>query len=86
MQPNDIKNLIEQAMPGAQIIVQGDDGVHFEAVVISEAFAGKNLIQQHRLVNAALKKHIESGDLHALSFKTYTPDAWQAAQSARTVS
>ena len=82
MQPNDIKSLIEQAMPGARVIVQGDDGVHFEAVVVSEAFAGKTLIQQHRLVNAALKKPIESGELHALSFKTYTPDAWRATQPA----
>ena len=75
MQPKDIQNLIEQAMPGARVIVKGDDGVHFEAVIVSDAFVDKTLLEQHRLVNAALKERIESGELHALSFKTYTPNA-----------
>jgi acid stress-induced BolA-like protein IbaG/YrbA len=73
--------MIEEAMPGAQVIVRGDDGVHFEAVVISEDFLGKTLLQQHRLVNAALGGRIESGEIHALALRTYTPDAWQKAQS-----
>jgi acid stress-induced BolA-like protein IbaG/YrbA len=81
MQPDSIKKFIESALPDAQVIIQGDDGVHFEAVVISAAFAGKTLVQQHRLVNAALRESIESGELHALGLKTYSPQAWQDAQA-----
>jgi acid stress-induced BolA-like protein IbaG/YrbA len=81
MQPDSIKKFIESALPDAQVIIHGDDGVHFEAVVISAAFAGKTLIQQHRLVNAALREPIETGELHALSLKTYSPQAWQDAQA-----
>ncbi len=68
-------------MPGARAMVRSDDGVHFEAVVISEAFAGQSLIQQHRLVYAVLGGRLEREDIHALSLKTYTPDAWQEQQT-----
>lgn len=77
MQSDDIKRLIEEGMPGAKAIVQGDDGVHFEATVISDAFIGKTLLQQHRLVYRALGGRMESEEIHALALKTYTPEAFQ---------
>ncbi len=80
MQAQDIERLIEAQLPGARAMVRGDDGVHFEAVVISEAFAGKSLIQQHRMVYAALGGRMEREEIHALSLKTCTPDAWRNSQ------
>ena len=81
MQAQGIKRLIEEQLPGARAMVRGDDGVHFEATVISEAFAGKSLIQQHRLVYAALGARLAREDIHALALKTCTPDAWQKQPS-----
>lgn len=81
MRAEDIAQLIEQSLPGAKAIVSGDDGVHFEAVVLSEDFAGKSLVQQHRLVYAALGGRMEREEIHALSLKTYTPDTWRQQQS-----
>ena len=46
METEKVKALIEAGIPGAQVEVTGD-GRHFEATVISEAFEGKSLIQQH---------------------------------------
>lgn len=80
MQATDIQRLIETALPGAEVIVRGDDGVHFEATVISPGFAGKSLLQQHRLVYAALGDRMQTEEIHALALKTYTPDAWQRLQ------
>jgi acid stress-induced BolA-like protein IbaG/YrbA len=70
MKANDIKLLIEQGLPGAEVDVLGDDGQHFEAVVVSTAFTGKSLIEQHRMVKATLGDKFSSGELHALSLKT----------------
>lgn len=81
MQPHAIKHLIKEKIPNAQVIVRGEDGVHFEAIVISAAFADKSLLQQHRMVYAALGGRMESEEIHALSLKTYTPEAWQKAQA-----
>jgi len=80
MQAHDIEQLIEEQLPGAQAIVRGDDGVHFEAIVISDAFIGKSLLQQHRLVYRALGGRMESEEIHALSLKTCTSDAWRKLQ------
>lgn len=81
MQARDIQQLIEEQLPDARALVQGDDGVHFEALVVSAAFIGKSLVQQHRLVYAALGERMEREEIHALALKTYTPEAWQKRQS-----
>ncbi|MCE3003036.1 MAG: BolA/IbaG family iron-sulfur metabolism protein [Xanthomonadaceae bacterium] len=78
MDANRIKTLIEQGLPGAVADVRGDDGVHFEATVVSEAFAGKLPLARHRMVYATLGD-LMGGAIHALALKTVTP-AERAAQ------
>ncbi|KRG39851.1 BolA family transcriptional regulator [Stenotrophomonas pictorum JCM 9942] len=73
MDAETIRNLIETGLPGARADVQGDDGVHFEATVVCEAFAGKPLLARHRMVNATVKAQLDSGAIHALALKTVTP-------------
>jgi len=74
-----VEDLIRAGMPGAEVRVSGD-GSHFEAVVVSAEFAGKSLLAKQRMVMATVNDQIRSGELHALSIKTYTPEEW-AAQS-----
>lgn len=69
----EIENLIRTAFPEASITVQGDDGQHFAAEVVDESFRGKNRVQQHRAVNAALKAQIDIGNLHAIGLSTRAP-------------
>ena len=73
-----IRKLIETGLPGAEVQVQGDDGVHFEASVVSEAFRGKLPLARHRLVYATLGE-LMGGAIHALALKTVTPE--EAGQS-----
>ncbi len=80
MNARDLERLIEQHLPGATATVRGDDGRHYEAVVVSDAFAGKSLLQQHRLVYAALGGRMEREEIHAQSLKPYTPEAWRHQQ------
>ncbi len=58
------------------IKVLGDDGTHFEAVIVSPSFIGKSMVQQHQLVYAALGDRMRA-EIHALSMKTLTPEKWQ---------
>ncbi len=67
-----IQALIESGLPGARADVQGDDGVHFEATVVAEQFAGKLPLARHRLVYATLGD-LMGGAIHALALKTLTP-------------
>ena len=72
-----IQSLIETGIPGARAIVENpmNDGVHFQARVVAEAFVGLSRVKQHQLVYAALGSHMES-DIHALALRTFTPDNW----------
>lgn len=79
MNPDTIKSLIEHGLPGATAEVLGEDGVHFEATVVSEAFAGKLPLARHRLVYATLGDRM-GGEIHALALKTLTPAEHASAQ------
>jgi acid stress-induced BolA-like protein IbaG/YrbA len=69
----ELKQRIEAAIPGAQADVDGADGVHFQAVVTSPAFAGKTRLEQHRMVMDVFAGEL-GGAIHALSLKTATPE------------
>ena len=75
MQPEEIKRMIEDALPGSSARVTGD-GSHFDATVISEEFAGKTTVRRHQLVFGALGEQIASGAVHALNINAYTPQEW----------
>ena len=70
-----IEQLIRTGLPGAQVQVTGD-GSHFEAVVVSDAFAGLTPIKKQRLVMDTVRPQIASGELHALSIKALTLEEW----------
>jgi len=73
MNADTIRQLIEQGLPGARARVQGEDGVHFEATVICDAFRGKLPLARHRMVYATLGERM-GGEIHALALKTLAPD------------
>ena len=74
MQQADIEALIKDAMPDAQVTITAlvDDGDHYSATVVSEAFRGKSRVQQHQLVYASLRGRM-GGELHALALQTSAP-------------
>ena len=80
MNADTIQQLIEAGLPGARAHVQGDDGVHFEALVVSDAFRGKLPLARHRMVYATLGERM-GGEIHALALRTLTPDEAQAART-----
>lgn len=77
METTAVEQLIRTGMPDAEVAVTGD-GSHFDAVVVSPAFEGLTPIKKQRLVMDTVKEQIASGELHALSIKTFTPEQWAA--------
>ena len=51
-------------------------GGHYQIILVSEAFSKKTLIEQHRMVNDALKDLFGS-EIHALSLRTYSLNSWE---------
>jgi acid stress-induced BolA-like protein IbaG/YrbA len=74
--PESVKAGIESGVACEHIEVEGD-GQHFQALVVSAAFAGKSRVQRHQLVYAALGERMRE-EIHALSMRTLTPEEWRA--------
>ncbi|MBZ0104274.1 MAG: BolA family transcriptional regulator [Sulfuricella denitrificans] len=71
-----IKQYIQNGLPCEYVRVDGDDGQHFEAMIVSAEFEGKRTVQQHQLVYKALGERM-GGEIHALAIKTFTPEEWR---------
>lgn len=71
MNADSIRQMIETGLPGARADVRGEDGVHFEATVVCDAFAGKLPLARHRMVYATLGGKM-GGEIHALQLRTLT--------------
>ena len=74
--PESIQASIQAGLACERVEVAGD-GQHFQALVVSAAFAGKSRIQRHQLVYAALGERMRE-EVHALSMKTLTPEEFAA--------
>jgi acid stress-induced BolA-like protein IbaG/YrbA len=68
-----IEQMIREGLPDARVEVSGDDGVHFEARVISPSFQGMPTLKRHRMVYATLGP-LMGNEIHALGLRTLTPD------------
>jgi stress-induced morphogen len=77
--PEEIKSILERALPGSTVeprdLTGGGD--HWQVVIVSPAFEGKGLVEQHRMVNEALKNEMGDQRIHALALKTFTPAQWE---------
>lgn len=76
MTKDKVKALIEAGVKCDIIEVKGDDGVHFEAIIVSPDFEGLSMLKQHKLVYATLGDRLQTEEIHALALKTYTPAQW----------
>ena len=55
---------------------QHDGGFHLEAIIVSDDFTTKNLVERHRLVYEIMGNLMQK-EIHALSMKTLTNQEWQ---------
>ena len=83
MNSDEIRLLIEQGISDCQATVDGD-GRHFQAVLVSDAFAGLGPVKRHQLVYRALGNKMES-EIHALSIQAFTPVEWEQQRGLKVL-
>ena len=74
--PQTLTNYVQQAIPDASVSVTDRTGTmdHLSIRVVSDIFKGKNLLDRHRLIYAALGEPMKDGRIHALEIKAETTD------------
>ena len=77
MTPQQVADMIRTGLAGSRATVVSDDNVHFEAIVVTDAFAGKRPLQRHQMVYATLGAAM-GNEIHALALKAYTGAEYEA--------
>jgi len=70
-----VENTITQLISDAAVEVEGAD-CDFTVTVIAERFEGLNTVKRQQMILAAFAEYLATGELHALSVKTYTLNEW----------
>ncbi|MDE0948849.1 MAG: acid stress-induced BolA-like protein IbaG/YrbA [Brevundimonas sp.] len=68
----EVQKKLELGIEQSEVTMEGD-GCNCSAVIVSPIFEGLSLLQRQRAVLGVVKEEIKSGELHALSVKTFTP-------------
>lgn len=78
MNSTQVKERIESNLQGTCFVSEfsGSDD-HYSVVIIAKEFTGKNKLQRHRIVMDLFRKEIDSGEVHALTMQTHSPDEWE---------
>lgn len=78
MNGEQLQRIIKNTLNDSQIYIKTQDNVHFNAVIISRRFEKiGSKVKQQRLIYNIINEYIISGEIHAISMKTYTPDEWK---------
>lgn len=72
----EIKSLLEQALELEEVLVTSE-GTHFKIVAVGECFDGMSRIKQQQTIYGPLMDRVTSGELHAITIKTFTPTQWK---------
>ncbi|MGL5195217.1 MAG: BolA family protein [Chroococcales cyanobacterium] len=82
--PDQVKAMIEAQLPDAQVTVEDLTGTrdHYQVIVVSSHFEGLARVRQHQLVYGSLQEAMSTEAIHALTMKTYTPQAWSQVSGA----
>tara|TARA_B100001175_G_scaffold293662_1_gene280335 strand:+ start:137 stop:370 length:234 start_codon:yes stop_codon:yes gene_type:complete len=70
MDKGKIKEIIEETLKGSFVEIEGGEG-KYTASIIYDGFEGLNTVKRHKLVYSSLDSYIKSGELHAISLKTF---------------
>lgn len=74
-----IESWIGAGLPCEHVSIDGD-GHHFAAIIVSGEFAGMSRVKRQQRVYLTIKDKLDSGELHALSMQTLTPEEWREKQ------
>lgn len=71
-----VKEVLTENLDLTEVIVKSD-GSHYQITAVGECFGSLSRVKQQQLVYKPLLASITDGSMHAVSIKTYTPEAWE---------
>jgi len=75
MQAQEVKDYLQEKMPGVQVEVEGE-GCNFQLNLVDDALAGLSPVKRQQQIYAHLNAWIADGSIHAVTMKFFSRAAW----------
>lgn len=76
MEPQEIERILKQALNVEEVYAQGENA-HFGVIVVSDEIAQLSKLKQQQTVYAPLMSYFQTGEIHALTIKTFSVEKWK---------
>ncbi len=76
METQEIERILKEALQLDEVYVQGENA-HYGVIAVSDQFAGLSKVKQQQMIYAPLMPYFSTGEIHALTIKTYTTEKWK---------
>lgn len=76
MDTQKIEQILKDALNLKEVHVQGEDA-HFNVIVVSDEIAALSRVKQQQTIYAPLMEFFTTGEIHALSIRTFSIEKWQ---------
>ncbi|MDH2927609.1 BolA family transcriptional regulator [Lonepinella koalarum] len=76
MEPKKIEEILKEKLNLSEIYAQGENA-HFGVIVVNDEIAALSRVKQQQMIYAPLMEYFTTGEIHALTIKTYTVEKWK---------
>jgi len=76
MEPKEIERILKETLNLEEVYAQGENA-HFGVIVVNDEIAQLSRVKQQQTIYAPLMSYFETGEIHALTIKTYTKEKWK---------
>ncbi|OOF52829.1 BolA family protein [Rodentibacter trehalosifermentans] len=76
MELKEIERILKESLNVDEVYAQGENA-HFGVIVVSDELAALSKLKQQQAVYAPLMPYFSTGEVHALTIKTYTTEKWK---------
>jgi len=76
MEPKEIERILKETLNLEEVYAQGENA-HFGVIVVNDEIAQLSRVKQQQMIYAPLMSYFETGEIHALTIKTYTKEKWK---------
>ncbi len=77
MKVEDVTRKVQEALSDARVVPSGE-ACNLHLIIISPDFQDLSILKRQQMVLASLYENLATGELHAITLKTYTPCEWDS--------
>lgn len=76
MESQKIEDILKEKLNVNEVYAQGENA-HFSVIVVDDEIAALSRVKQQQVIYGPLMDYFTTGEIHALTIKTYSVEKWK---------